>query len=229
MFKKTLLAMTVIASSFVVNAEKIDMKKTSYAVGVQTATLLSDNIQRSSEIGVNIDRDEVLRGVSDALFSNGEITYDQSIVLLKALDKHLAEKEKVLMEGVSGENKQLGKEFMERQALLKNIIKTDSGLQYKIIKNGSGKKPSATSNITVHYKGVLINGEEFDNSYKRGEPATFGLDGVIKGWTEGLQLMSEGSMYEFTIPPELAYGDKGTPNIPPGSTLVFMVELLKVN
>lgn len=110
------------------------------------------------------------------------------------------------------------------------VVTTDSGLQYEVIKEGSGASPSASDSVTVHYRGALTNGTEFDSSYKRGQPATFPLNRVIAGWTEGLQLMKEGAKYKFTIPSKLGYGARGMPpTIPPDATLVFEVELIKVN
>ena len=110
------------------------------------------------------------------------------------------------------------------------VTKTASGLRYKVINDGEagGKKPTARSNVTVHYRGVFIDGREFDSSYKRGAPATFPLNAVISGWTEGVQLMKEGDKFEFAIPYDLAYGERGGGSIPPRQTLVFEVELLKV-
>jgi len=105
---------------------------------------------------------------------------------------------------------------------------TESGLKYKIRLKGKGKKPGARSNVTAHYRGMLLNGVVFDSSYDSDEPIKFNLKRVIKGWTEGVQLMSEGSVYVFLIPPELAYGEKGTSGIPPNSTLLFEIELYDV-
>ena len=106
---------------------------------------------------------------------------------------------------------------------------TESGLQYKVLKEGKGPKPAATDKVTVHYKGTTIDGEEFDSSYRRGEPATFPLNGVIKGWTEALQLMSTGSKYQLFIPGDLAYGEQGSRGgIEPNSTLIFEVELISI-
>ncbi len=106
---------------------------------------------------------------------------------------------------------------------------TASGLQYKVIKEGTGAQPKATDTVTVNYRGTLINGKEFDSSYKRGQPATFPLNGVIKGWTEGLQLMKTGSKYQLFVPPDLAYGERAVgPDLSPNSTLIFEVELLEV-
>jgi len=110
------------------------------------------------------------------------------------------------------------------------MVTTSSGLQYEILKEGTGASPSATDSVTVHYRGILTNGSEFDSSYKRGQPATFPLNRVIAGWTEGLQLMKEGAKYRFTIPSKLGYGERGMPpQIPSNATLVFEVELIKVN
>ena len=110
------------------------------------------------------------------------------------------------------------------------VTTTASGLKYEVLKEGSGTKPTATDSVTVHYKGTLTDGTVFDSSYDRGQPATFPLNRVIKGWTEGVQLMSVGSKYRFTIPPELGYGAAGAGGkIPPNSTLIFDVELLKIN
>jgi FKBP-type peptidyl-prolyl cis-trans isomerase FkpA len=229
MFKKTLLSLAMICSSFSAIAEIKDLDKTSYAIGVQTGILLSDNLKRSDELGVIVNKEELIKGVLDALSNKATLTYDESIVFLGELDKELSQKESMKFTVLAEQNKVLGKEYMTAQGYLGTIKTTASGIQYKIIKYGTGKRPSSTSDVTVHYKGVLVNGTEFDSSYKRKEPATFNLSGVIKGWTEGLQLMSEGAMYEFTIPSDLAYGDRGNPTVPPGSTLVFTVELLKVN
>jgi FKBP-type peptidyl-prolyl cis-trans isomerase len=122
-----------------------------------------------------------------------------------------------------------GKKFLEDNAKKAGVKTTSSGLQYKVITEGTGKKPKATETVTVHYRGTLIDGTEFDSSYKRGEPISFGLNRVIAGWTEGLQLMPTGSKYEFYIPYNLAYGDRGAGGvIPPYATLIFEVELLGV-
>ena len=127
------------------------------------------------------------------------------------------------------DNKTLGREFMEQNAKNDSVVQTQSGLQYMVLKEGTGVKPSATDTVTVHYTGKLLDGTVFDSSVERGEPATFALDQVIPGWTEGLQLMSEGSEYRLFIPSELAYGSKGAGDkILPNATLIFDVQLIKV-
>ena len=128
------------------------------------------------------------------------------------------------------DNKTLGREFLEQNAKNDSVVQTQSGLQYMVLKEGSGVKPGPTDEVTVHYTGRLLDGTVFDSSVERGEPATFPLDKVIPGWTEGLQLMSEGSKYRLFIPSELSYGSKGAgEQILPNSTLIFDVELIKVN
>ena len=127
------------------------------------------------------------------------------------------------------DNKTIGREFLEENAKNDSVVQTSSGLQYMVLKEGTGAKPGPTDTVTVHYTGRLLDGTVFDSSVERGEPASFPLDKVIPGWTEGLQLMSEGSQYRFFIPSELAYGSKGAGDqILPNSTLIFDVELIKV-
>lgn len=128
------------------------------------------------------------------------------------------------------ENKAAGKAFLADNAKKPNIVTTASGLQYEVLAPGTGTvSPTATSNVTVHYQGTTIDGKEFDSSYSRGEPATFPLNRVIPGWTEGVQLMKEGAKYRFYIPSELAYGEQGAGRlIGPNSTLIFDVELIKI-
>lgn len=122
-----------------------------------------------------------------------------------------------------------GEKYMTENAKKDGVTVTESGLQYEVLKAADGSKPKATDTVTVHYVGTLLNGTEFDSSVKRGEPATFALNQVIPGWTEGVQLMNKGSKYRFVIPAELAYGDKGAgADIGPGETLVFEVELLEI-
>lgn len=137
-----------------------------------------------------------------------------------------AEQEKMMAS--KDDNIAAGKKFLAENSLNKSIYTTKSGLQYKIVKKGNGKKPKATDKVRVHYTGTLIDGTKFDSSVDRGEPAEFPLNAVIPGWTEGLQLMDEGSKYILYIPYNLGYGEQPAGSIPPGSTLIFEVELLKI-
>ena len=127
-------------------------------------------------------------------------------------------------------NQEVGKAFLAANASKQGIVVRPSGLQYKVLREGSGPKPKLSDRVTVHYRGTLIDGTEFDSSHARGEPSSFALNGVIRGWTEGLQLMSVGSHYCFFVPSELGYGQKGAGDkIGPNATLVFDVELLEIN
>jgi len=129
----------------------------------------------------------------------------------------------------NADNKAMGEAFLAENGKMEGVITTASGLQYQVITEGTGASPNATSNVTVHYEGTTIDGKVFDSSYKRGEPITFGLNRVIAGWTEGLQLMKEGGKAKLFIPSNLAYGERHAgPGIGPNSTLIFDVELIKV-
>jgi len=131
--------------------------------------------------------------------------------------------------GAASKVKKEGQTFLAENAKKQGIVTTGSGLQYQVLREGKGAKPGPTDEVTVHYKGTLINGTEFDSSYSRGEPATFPLNRVISGWTEGVQLMKVGAKYRFFIPSEMGYGERGAPpNIPPDSVLIFDVELLRI-
>jgi len=132
----------------------------------------------------------------------------------------------VTSQAAVAEDSQAGLDYWNK--IDKPAIETESGLQYKILINGKGRKPTAKNKVSVHYRGLLLNGTEFDSSYSSDEPISFKLSRVIKGWTEGLQLMPAGSVFVFLIPPELAYGDRGTGPIPPDATLIFEVELFWV-
>ncbi|MHA2219485.1 MAG: FKBP-type peptidyl-prolyl cis-trans isomerase [Candidatus Hodarchaeales archaeon] len=131
---------------------------------------------------------------------------------------------------MSEKNKKEGEEYLAENKKKEGIITTQSGLQYKVLKKGTGKIPKSTDTVTVNYRGTLIDGTEFDSSYRRGQPASFKVNGVIRGWTEALQLMKEGAKWQLYIPSNLAYGERGAGrNIGPNSTLIFEVELISIN
>ena len=150
----------------------------------------------------------------------------------KLLDKYFADieaEQKAEKEAMGAAMREEGEAFLKMNASAEGVVTLPSGLQYKVLKEGTGKKPSASSQVRCHYEGTLLNGVKFDSSYDRGEPAVFGLNQVIRGWTEGVQLMAEGAKYEFYIPYDLAYGEHGAPGaIPPYAALKFIVELVEV-
>ena len=200
------------------------MDKNSYALGMSIAhNMMSSGIK-------TIEFEDFAAGVKAVLTgSEPAVSFQEAGQLL---DKYFAEieaEQKAEAEAMSAAMREEGETFLRLNAEKEGVVVLPSGLQYKVLEEGSGKKPSATSQVKCHYEGSFLNGMIFDSSYKRGEPAVFGLNQVIKGWTEGVQLMAEGSKYEFYIPYDLAYGEHGAPGaIPPYATLKFVVELIEV-
>ncbi|MBR4465068.1 FKBP-type peptidyl-prolyl cis-trans isomerase [bacterium] len=175
----------------------------------------------------SLDKNEILAGIKDAE-EGKEPRLDEAgrKASMAAMDEVVKAKAKAKAEAVKVESKK----FLEENAKKEGVKVTESGPQYTVIKEGEGAKPKATDTVKVHYKGTLVDGKEFDSSYKRGEPISFPLNGVIKGWTEGLQLMPVGSTYRFFIPSDLGYGDRGAgADIPGGAALIFDVELIEIN
>lgn len=216
---------------------KTEDDKAAYAIGLSFAQYLSQSMAKQSEIGLDLNQDLILEGIQDAFAEKGKLSDDELKATLESLDKRVAaqmeEKAKADAEKAKVEaekNKKAGDEFRAKFEKEDGVTKTDSGLLYKVLtpaKDGAAS-PKATDTVVVHYKGTLIDGTEFDSSYKRNAPATFPLDRVIPGWTEGVQLMKVGEKAEFVIPPELAYGEQASPSIPGNSTLVFEVELKEI-
>jgi FKBP-type peptidyl-prolyl cis-trans isomerase len=200
-----------------------EMEKVSYAIGVDVAK----SIQKMEE---GLDLKSFNQGFQDAY--KGEETIITEEEMTQAINdfrkkKMMEMQEKQKMQGEK--NLTEGKAFLESNKSQPGVKTTDSGLQYVVMTEGKGDKPKATDVVTVHYRGTLLDGTEFDSSYSRGQPASFPLNGVIKGWTEGLQLMKKGSKYKFFIPSELAYGPRGAgQDIGPNATLIFEVELLDI-
>jgi FKBP-type peptidyl-prolyl cis-trans isomerase FklB len=170
------------------------------------------------------------KGLKDS-YGGGKtlLTEDQARQAIEDFQKTLMAKKAETMQKLSEKNKADGEKFLAENAKKEGVKSLPSGLQYREITPGKGKSPKATDTVTTHYKGTLIDGTEFDSSYKRGEPATFPVSGVISGWTEALQLMKEGAKWQLFIPPNLAYGEKGAGrDIGPNATLIFEVELISV-
>jgi FKBP-type peptidyl-prolyl cis-trans isomerase FklB len=202
---------------------KTEKEKVSYIIGVN----IGRNLKTQS---VDVDPDMVSKGMKDVA-SGGKLlmTDEEMKATMTAFQQEMMKKHQEELEKVGGKNKAEGEAFLAANKKKPGVVTLPSGLQYKVITKGKGKSPKATDKVTVNYRGTLIDGTEFDSSYKRGEPATFPVNGVIKGWTEALQLMKEGSKWELFIPPDLAYGEKGAGNvIGPNATLIFEVELLSV-
>lgn len=194
------------------------MDKVSYALGLS----IGNNFKSSGIDSVVMD--DFMQGLSDALEEKApQLSYDEAKREIEAYFMDLQQKAVKL-------NKEAGEEFLKINAHKEGVTTLPSGLQYEIIKMGDGPKPTLSDTVTCHYHGTLINGIVFDSSMDRGEPASFPLRGVIAGWTEILQLMPVGSKWKVTIPSDLAYGDRGAgEHIKPGSTLIFIIELLSIN
>lgn len=195
-----------------------DIDKYSYAVGYQVGSQLK-------ELGLEYNTDVLARAISDVL--NGNEIIMTSAEMSEIRTKMMAQ----LQEGRDAqaeENLASALEWLEENSKKEGVVTLPSGLQYKVISDGTGPKPGPIGNVKTHYRGTFINGDEFDSSYSRNEPAVFGISGVIKGWTEALQLMNEGAKWQLFIPPDLGYGASGNSSIPPNSVLIFDLELLQV-
>lgn len=185
------------------------------------------NISRQLNDSVNVvPNEEFLAGFADALRGTPlSISQDSA---MQAIDKQFKYWHGIMMEKKFGPNRKAGEDFLKANAKKDSVQTTASGLQYKVLVAGTGDKPTAGSRVKVNYEGRLLDGNVFDSSYKRGEPAVFGVSQVIKGWTEALQMMPVGSKWELYIPQELAYGDREQQKIPPYSMLIFTVELIEI-
>ncbi len=193
------------------------MDKFSYAIGLG----IGQNLLSMGAQGINVE--DFAQAISDVLSrKETAISHNEAREIVNKYFEELEAK-------MNAENIEKGKAFLAENAKKEGVVTLPSGLQYQVIKEGEGKKPSATDRVKCHYEGTLIDGTLFDSSIKRGQPAVFGLNQVIKGWTEGLQLMGEGAKYRFYIPSELGYGaQQAGEMIPPYSTLIFDVELIEV-
>jgi FKBP-type peptidyl-prolyl cis-trans isomerase FklB len=198
---------------------KNQKEKISYIIGMD----IGNNLKKQ---GMDFDMNIFVKGIKDALTNAKPIISEQEIrETLTAFQKEMQAKQ----EEIGKKNKDEGEAFLAENKKKEGIKTLPSGLQYKIIKAGAGKKPKLADTVTAQYRGTLINGTEFDSSYKRGQPATFKVSGVIPGWTEALQLMEEGAKWQLFIPSNLAYGERGAGGlIGPNATLIFEVELVSI-
>jgi FKBP-type peptidyl-prolyl cis-trans isomerase FklB len=197
--------------------------KFSYALGMNLGTSLKKQ-------SVAVDPNILARGLKDALAGGKTaLTEDQARATLMEVQTEMRKKQQEQMQQAGAANKKEGDAFLAANKSKDGVITLPSGLQYKILTPGTGPKPTASDSVVCNYRGTLINGTEFDSSYKRGQPATFPVNGVIKGWTEALQLMPVGSKWQLFVPSDMAYGERSpSPEITPDSTLIFEVELLSI-
>ncbi len=217
----------ILAGSPVFAGEKAELKtqkdKLSYAIGMDMGGSLKRN-------AIDVDIDALVKGLKDAL-AGGKMmmTEQEQRETLMAFQKEFQAKQQEKMKTLAEKNKKEGEAFLAENKKKPGVKTLPSGLQYKVITEGKGASPKETDTVTVNYRGTLIDGTEFDSSYKRNEPATFPVKGVIKGWTEALQLMKVGAKWQLFVPSSLAYGERGAGGvIGPNATLIFEVELLKI-
>ncbi len=217
------MAATVAAAPAFAQELESDVDRLSYTVGMDIGNSLAEQ-------GLELDLDLLVEALRASY--SGEETLMTREEALAERDKFMQRRQQELAEQRTLDaqrNLEEGQAFLAQNAEREDVMVTDSGLQYRVMTEGDGASPEATDQVTVHYRGTLLNGTEFDSSYARGEPATFALNQVIPGWTEGVQLMQEGDKYEFFIPADLAYGEQGRPGpIGPNATLIFEVELIEV-
>ena len=200
--------------------------KASYAVGASVGGYIAQLVKEQAELLGGIKTDLIEQGFKDALAQQSSLTQEQIEETLRALDQKVQEQMAAKAKAEAQQNLDAGSKFLEENAKKEGVVTTASGLQYKILKAGTGKKPTASDTISVKYKGSTIDGQVFD---EQKEPVTFPLQNMIAGWVEGLQLMQEGSVFELYIPASLAYGENGAGGlIKPNSVLVFNVELVSV-
>lgn len=228
MFKKIALASALVGLTYSVNAAQpgapleTDQEKVSYSFGMIFGQRMQGDLP-------DVDLETFIQGIRDG-YSGGPalLTEQQRAEAMQKFQQQQRDKHMQEFEGMAAENKAKGEQFLAGNKNKEGVVTLASGLQYKILKEGNGPKPGAMDTVKVHYEGSLIDGTVFDSSIARGEPVSFPLSSVIKGWTEGLQLMPTGSKWQLFIPSDLAYGPGGNRGIGPNETLLFVVELLDV-
>ncbi|WP_114327182.1 FKBP-type peptidyl-prolyl cis-trans isomerase [Candidatus Colwellia aromaticivorans] len=206
-----------------------EIQKQAYGLGASIGSYMQRNLDEHDKLGLSLDKELIVRGFVDSINDKAVIEQEEIQALLKNLEQNMKSKQQELSVKEAKESLEGGLKFLEENAKKEGVQVTESGIQYSVLTESEGAKPVATDTVKVHYKGTFLNGETFDSSYDRGEPAVFPLNRVIRGWTEGVQLMSVGSKFKFTIPSDLAYGPNGNPpRIPGNSVLQFEIELLEI-
>lgn len=205
-----------------------DVQRYNYSLGASLGLFAINRLEQQDALGLGSDQAALVAGFEDAFANNTQLSQAEIQQFTQAADKALGEAQAAKASADADANIALGQAFLAENAQKEGVFVTESGLQYEIIEEGTGDKPLASDTVTVHYRGTLLDGTEFDSSYSRGEPTSFPLTRVIPGWTEGVQLMKEGAKYRFYIPSELAYGARAMGAISPNSTLIFDIELIDV-
>ena len=237
-FKPTLVAVALLAVAGCQEGAKEEAKapvleaevqKQAYGLGASIGMYMQRNLEEHERLGLALEKELIVRGFVDSINDKSVMEQEEITTLLTKLDETMKAKQQEIAVQEAEASLATGQKFLEDNAKKEGVMVTESGIQYVVLVEGEGDKPAATDTVKVHYKGTFLNGETFDSSYDRGEPAVFPLNRVIRGWTEGVQLMSVGSKFKFTIPSDLAYGPNGNPpRIPGNSVLEFEIELLEI-
>ncbi len=238
LFKPTLVAVALLAVAGCQEGAKVEAKapvletqiqKQAYGLGASIGSYMQRNLDEHDKLGLALDKEIIVRGFIDSINDKSVMEKEEIQALLTNLEQSMKAKQQEVAVKEAQASLDTGMKFLEENAKKEGVQVTESGIQYTVIAEGEGEKPAATDTVKVHYKGTFLNGDTFDSSYDRGEPAVFPLNRVIRGWTEGVQLMPVGSKYKFTIPSDLAYGPNGNPpRIPGNSVLQFEIELLEI-
>ena len=236
-FKPTLVAVALLAVAGCqegAKAEKApvlesEVQKQAYSLGASIGMYMQRNLDQQSKLGLTLDQELIVTGFIDSINNKSIMDKEEIQTILTKLDEEMQTKQQEMNAKETADSLAQGQKFLDDNAKKEGVMVTESGIQYVVLRESEGDKPVATDTVKVHYKGTFLNGETFDSSYDRDEPAVFPLNRVIRGWTEGVQLMTVGSKYKFTIPSDLAYGPKGNPpRIPGNSVLEFEIELLEI-
>jgi FKBP-type peptidyl-prolyl cis-trans isomerase FkpA len=236
-FKPTLVAVALLAVAGCQESAKeekapvleTEVQKQAYGLGSSIGTYMQRNLEEHDKLGLSLEKELIVQGFIDSINNKSVMDQEEIKTLLTSLDATMKAKQQEMAAKESEASLATGQKFLEDNAKKEGVMVTESGIQYIVLTEGEGDKPAATDTVKVHYKGTFLSGETFDSSYDRGEPAVFPLNRVISGWTEGVQLMSVGSKFKFTIPSDLAYGPNGNPpRIPGNSVLEFEIELLEI-
>jgi len=222
-----LVAVPVYAAEDTATAQPVELRteldKSSYAAGVQMGRSLK-------QPGMEFDAEILIRGLRDVMTDRElALSDEEQKKIMMALQQNMMAKQREARERQASANLAAAQAFLKENAKKEGVIVLPSGLQYKVLQEGTGRSPAETDRVKTNYRGTLIDGTEFDSSYKRGQPAEFPVNQVVKGWTEALQLMKEGAKWELYVPADLAYGTRGVPpRIPPNSPLFFEIELIEI-
>jgi FKBP-type peptidyl-prolyl cis-trans isomerase FkpA len=235
-FKPTLLAVALVAVAGCQESAQeekapvleTEIQKQAYGLGASIGMYMQKNLAEHDKLGLPLDQALITRGFTDSMAGNSVIEKEDIQALLMNLDQTMKAKQQEVSALESAAAIAEGAKFLAENAKKEGVQITESGIQYTVVTEGEGAKPTATDTVKVHYTGTFISGEKFDSSHDRGQPLVIALNRVIAGWTEGVQLMSVGAKYNFTIPSDLAYGANSAPRMPNNSVLQFEIELLEI-